>query len=143
MNELRNRSPFGNIGGIIVVILVLIGLYYMVSGIFWLLYQIAPLMLIGALILNYKVVTDFVKYVWKTLGENPLFGVAMIIFSVFAYPLVFAYLLAKAYTSRGKELNDENEFEEYEDLSENALDLDDLERNQQEKMENLDDYFKE
>lgn len=125
------------------IILVLVGLYYMVSGIFWLLYQIAPLLLIGALILNYRVVTDFVKYVWKTLNENPLFGVLMIIFSIFAYPLVFAYLLAKAYTSRGQERDEPSAFDEYEDLSEEPLDLDDLDVPDKEKEERLDDYFKE
>lgn len=143
MNELRNNSPFGNIGGIIVVVLILFGLYYLVSGIFWLLYQIAPLLLIGALILNYRVVVNFVKYLWKTLGDNPLFGIVMIIFSIFAYPLVFAYLLAKAYTSRGRVEQTQPEFDEYEDLSDDALDLEDLEKSNREKIEKTDDYFKE
>ena len=147
MNQFLKRSPFGNLGGIIVMAIVLIGLFFLVGQLFKLLYFLAPILLILTLVLNYRVVIDYGKYVLKTLKENPLFGVVIVVLSFIAYPILFTYLLAKAYLSRNAGSNDgeaSDGFSDYEDLSdEDPLDLGDLERSERTRGEDMEGYFKE
>ena len=60
-------SPLNSIGSIIMMIVVMVAIYYIATGIFSFLAYIAPALLIGALIINYKVVTGYGKTLtlWK------------------------------------------------------------------------------
>ena len=146
MNQFLKKSPFGNIGGIIVIAIIMIGLFFLVGQLFKLLYFLAPILLILTLVLNYRVVLDYGKYVLKTLKENPLFGIVIIVLSFLAYPILFTYLLAKAYLSRNAGDSDGEEgngFADYEEIAEDPLDLEDLERSERNRDDDMEGYFKD
>lgn len=90
-------NPFNAIGAILVAILVFWGLSLAFSLIFKLLAFAAPFLLIGAAIIDYTTITDFVKWVFKMLKENPLMGIAAIMLTVFGFPIISGFLFGKAY----------------------------------------------
>ena len=93
-------SPMGTIGAILTFGLILFGIYYLIKGAYFVLGIIAPILLIATLIIDYKVVTGYIKSIYTNLKKNPLLGIGMIILTVLASPLVAGYLFAKAWMKR-------------------------------------------
>jgi hypothetical protein len=67
-----------------------------VKGFFTLLYWIAPVLLIATLIINYKVVGDYILDLTKTFKRDILWGIAKTAFTILCYPLVIGWLFVKA-----------------------------------------------
>jgi Na+-transporting methylmalonyl-CoA/oxaloacetate decarboxylase gamma subunit len=115
-------SPFGSFGPMIGLILFLALAYFMVKGVFTILGFLAPFLLLGAAILDYTVITDFVKFVLKLLKENPLMGLVAILLVIIGFPAVFGFLFFKAYARRKfknfaeKVEKEKGRFDEYEEV---------------------------
>jgi hypothetical protein len=90
------RNPFSSLISLVILIAVLVGLFFLVSGFIKLLYLIAPVLLIITLIINYRVVADYVLDIGQTFQTDILFGMVKVAFAVFCYPIVIGWLLAKA-----------------------------------------------
>lgn len=152
-----NRFPqqrggqMGGIIGIIVMAVVVIGLFFVVRGIFNLLYFLAPVLLIATLIIDYKIVLNYLKQLVGLFKTNPLYGLGATAFTFFLYPIVFLVLLFRAVTGKGRKRiftaggnSDENaEYAEYEEIDDDldlGLDLDELGRV---KEKQYGKYFKE
>ena len=84
----------------LVMILFFVGMFYLVGGIFKVLTWAAPALLIIALVLDYKTVLNYGKWLIDLVKRNPLMGIGAIALSILAYPLVFTYLMARAYLSK-------------------------------------------
>jgi len=84
----------------VVAVVFVIGLSYLVSGIWSILSFIAPLLLIITAIINHNVIINYVKNLWTRLMTDPLMGIVYILFTVFLFPVVTAYLLGKAYLGK-------------------------------------------
>lgn len=89
-------NPFNAIGAILMLILVFWGLSLAFSFIFKLMAWAAPFLLIGAAIVDYTVITDFVKWIFRMLKENPLMGIAGILLTFFGFPIIAGFLFGKA-----------------------------------------------
>ncbi len=138
-------SQWGGIVGIVMLAVIIIGLFFVLRGIFNLLYFLAPIMLIATLIIDYKVVLDYIKQLGGLFKRNPLYGIGATAFTFFLYPIVFLVLLFRAFA--GKRLarftnntGAEGEFTEYEEVDEEPLDLDDFGKVKEKR---YDDYFRE
>lgn len=79
---------------------VLVGLFFLAKGIFWVLAKAAFFLLAGALLIHYKTVLDFGKWLWNTIRANPLQGIFLTALGVLLYPVLFAYLFMKALVNR-------------------------------------------
>lgn len=130
MQHTNTRSPYNLILGMLVGVLFIVGLFIIARGIFSILSITAPLLLVAALIIRYQAVTDFLAFMLKLLKENPIVGIVAIVFSVLAYPVLFAYLLVKAIFFRKldkiQKAHDKKihgEFVDYEVLEEDTLEL--------------------
>jgi len=73
------NSPFGFFVPLLILAVFFAALFFLAQGIFWLFSYIAPVFLIAALILDYKVVFGFFQFIWKLLKEKTLFGIVAII----------------------------------------------------------------
>lgn len=97
---MQNQKEFqikGNTwGAIALLVIVLIGIFFIARGIFWLLSILAPILLIAAVIIDHKVVLNYVKWLVDMLKRNVLVGLAAVALSVIGYPIVFAFLLGRA-----------------------------------------------
>jgi hypothetical protein len=119
--------------------LVLAGVIFMsiflFRALFRLLYFFAPFLLILALVINYKTVINYGKWLIKSLKNSPLTGVIYIVLTVLGFPFVSFYLFGKAILSRqlkkmntDREIKSQGEFTDFEILDEEPLDLPDYEK---------------
>ena len=138
----RTSNPFGSIGSIIMLALVFILLYYLVSGIFWILSWVAPVLLLITLVIDHKVVTDFGKWTINLFSKNWLYALGTIgvlaalsfiggpnLITGVIFPTIASFLFGKAIFKRKfKQLADRVQNQtsgpvqdvEYEDLTEDA-----------------------
>lgn len=105
---------------IIVLILLFAGLYFLFKGIFWLFTVLAPILFILTIILNFRVVLNFIEFVIARFKTNILVGILFVILTIIFYPLVTGYLFFKAFGSwylkyKMKKIAKER-YVEYEDL---------------------------
>jgi hypothetical protein len=91
-----NGNPVNSIVGIVLMIVFLIGMFYVAQFVFRILYFLAPFMLIATLIINYRVVTGYLQWVLALVKRNPVMGIGAGILTVIGFPIVSAFLLAKA-----------------------------------------------
>lgn len=135
----------GNWVGIIMMVVILVGLFFVLRGIFNLLYFIAPVLLIATLIIDYKVVLNYIKQLGGLFTRNPLYGIGASALTFFFYPIVFVILLFRAFTGKQKqrffgnaEGQREDEFVDYEEIDDEPLDLDEFGKVKEKR---YDDYF--
>ncbi len=89
-------NPFNSITTIIMLVLFFAALIFLIKGIFQIMAFVAPALLIGALIVDYKVVVSYGKMLFNLLKSNILMGIGAVFLTVVAFPVVAAFLLGKA-----------------------------------------------
>lgn len=121
----RGQNPFGTFGPILIMVLVLFVLFYAVKGLFTILSFVAPVLLIATLIIDRKVIFDYVKFIGKLLKENTLVGILGVILTILGWHVVSGFLFAKAIMKRSlnKAINNMEkkvnpDFTEYEEVLE-------------------------
>lgn len=92
----NSNNPFGSIMSLLIFVGILVFLFFVVTSFVKLLYLVAPVLLIATLLINYRVVADYVTGVMETFRTDILFGVVKVLFSFFCYPFVIGWLFAKA-----------------------------------------------
>ena len=134
----------------IIAVLVIAGFFFLAlwiaRGMIRILTLLAPVMIIAAAIINYRVILGYGKWLFNTLKENPIFGILAIIFSIVGFPLVSAYLLFKAISTKKeksevKRLKAKGEYINYEELDEDFLDLSDVKRQKKDIEDKYDDIL--
>ena len=132
----------GGLYGLIATILFFIVLFYIAKGIFWVLTWVSPVLLIITLVLDYQVVTNYLKMLWGMILRTPIMGILSSIISFFAFPVVILFLFGRAwfgYYIRKKQREQaaffqqfqesqqrEEEFVPYEEVIDNRLDDSDI-----------------
>lgn len=91
-----SRSIIGILGIVVVGFI----LYTLFKSILWVLGLLTPFLFIGALVLNYKVVTGFVMGIINGFKTNPAISILKGLATFFAFPVVALYLFVKALISR-------------------------------------------
>jgi hypothetical protein len=95
-----NINPLSLILGFVFIGLFIMAAFYIAQGIFTILMWLAPVLLVATLILDYKVVLNYGKWVLAKFSRSPLSGVTWSLITVFGFPVVIAFLLFKAITQR-------------------------------------------
>lgn len=93
-------NPFGFVGGILLAVLFFVAIFYITKSLFTLLAYAAPVLLILTLIIDYKVVTNYLRWIFQLLKSNAIAGIGMILLTVFGFPFVTTYLFAKSLVKR-------------------------------------------
>lgn len=97
----RNHSIKTNgIVGLLFFLLVLVALYYLAKGVFTLLMWLTPVLLIAALIIDYRSVVGFVKWIGSLFQRNAILGIVVALLAVVLYPLTSGFLFVKALASK-------------------------------------------
>lgn len=136
----RGNGPLGGLGGLLGLAVFLVIGYFLFKGLFTILSYIAPVLIIITAIIDYTVITDYGKFLLKSLKENPLIGILGVVLTIIAFPFVTGFLFFRAYMRRVlrksqsepqekyttyEEIKDEEMYSEYEEVQE--LDLEDIE----------------
>jgi hypothetical protein len=92
----KSDNPWKAIIGVAVIVTFLVGLFMLARFVFTLMYYLSPIMLIAALIIDYRVVLDYLKWVRNTFRRDNISGVLIGIVSIIGFPILSAYFLANA-----------------------------------------------
>lgn len=118
-----NGGPFSSIGAIIFLVLFFLGLFFLARGIFYILSWLSPVLLIATLIMDYKVVTNYLQWVLSLFRTNVVFAIGMVLLTIFGFPIVTGYLFGKAILKRKikkvqaeYETRTQGQFVEYEEV---------------------------
>ena len=118
--------------GLIVSILLLVGLFMLARFVFKILFYLSPFLLIATLILDYRTVTGYLKWVKDLFQRNPMYGVGISLFSVLGFPVlatglflkalfVRRYLKATGQDSRNRNHRKEETFVPFEEIEDEEL----------------------
>ncbi len=126
-----DRSPLATIVGIVISVVVLYVLFSIVGWVISLLYRYSFLILIAALIIDYRVVIDYLKGIKGMFDRSPIYGLLASAATVAFYPFVFLYFLGMAlFKKKVKEARAEadvrrnGQWVDYEELPEEPMDID-------------------
>lgn len=144
----RNSFNFklDGVAGLLFLILFVVGIYFLIQGIYTLLYYASPVLLILALVFDHKSVVNYGKWILRMLQNNVLLGAGIIVLNILAFPFVTAFLFAKALfkkkirdAQQGAEAARATEFIDYEEVKSETLELPPIKK-QKQKEENKGDY---
>lgn len=143
-------NPFNSISSILILVLLFVGLFFVAKSIFTILSWVAPVMLIATLIIDHKVVVGYGKWIFNLLKENFLMGAGAVLLTIFGFPVIAGFLLAKALLYRkvnkmkeAYETQSQGEFVEYEEveeIKEKPLELPRLEKEEQPRAQSNNEY---
>lgn len=127
----KKSDPINTIISLIMLVVVFMLIFFVARGVFRLLTWMAPFLFIATLILDYKVILSYGKYLLRTLERNVIWGIVMTVLTVIGFPLVIAFLFGKALLFRRvktveKEMEEEKtgEYIPYEEVDEEEEFLD-------------------
>lgn len=120
--------------GIVMMVVFFVFLFFILGGLFRILAWAAPVLLILALLINYRTVINFARSIIRLLVNNLLWGILAIVLVVLGFPLVAGYLFVRSLLDRKVRKLEKDylrrkkgEFIEYEEVDEkDRLDLPNL-----------------
>ena len=127
MQDRRNIdvNPFSSIFSILTMVLIFVALFFVAQGIFSILAWLAPILIIATIIIDYKVILGYGKWLLNLLRKDILVGIGGILLTVFGFPIIAGFLFGKALLYRKmKKMNQDfeeeraGEFLEYEEIEE-------------------------
>ncbi len=138
---------FNGIIGFAFMVLLFVGLFFIAKGVFTVLAWVAPVLIILSLLINYRTVLNYLKFMLGLLQRNPVGGIIGILLSFFGFPILAGVLFGKSILDRKvKKLNEayqaekEGEFVEFEEIikseRETKLDLPPMEKQAPVKKDN-------
>jgi len=98
--------------GILIVLFLFMMVWFAITavrGIFMLLSWLALPLFILALVLNHKVVVEYVSWLWRMIKQDTIKGVVFTGLSLLGYPFVSAYLAFKALSNHRWKKSDDDE----------------------------------
>ena len=109
--------------GFVFLILVLVAIFFIAKGIFKLLAFAAPVLILGALIINYRTIVNYFKFILSLIRRSPLTGIIAILLSIVGFPVLAGVLFGKAILDRkvrklqeAHQARREGEYVEYEEV---------------------------
>ncbi len=99
-NQTNIGGAFSGIGCMLMGILTVVAGYFIIKGLYWFLYFLTPVLLVAALIINWKVVAGFGQSLWNLLTRNPLGGLLAVGLTVVAFPFVALFIFLTALGSK-------------------------------------------
>ncbi len=133
--------------GFVIMVGILVFLFFVARGIFRLLSFAAPVLILLALIINYRTILNYFRFLFGLLKRNPLSGILAILLSIVGFPILSGVLLGKAVLDRkvrklqqAHEAHEQGELVDYEEVirpeREDSLHLPPLEKQKPEPKEN-------
>lgn len=96
----KSNGSFRPIAALLMIVLFFVALYYVASFALSLLWYVAPVLLIITLVLDHKIVTNYIEWLWSKIKTNPIVGVLITALSVACFPVVTGYLFSKLLVKR-------------------------------------------
>lgn len=91
----RGTSPFGFFIALLLLGLLMAGLFLFFGLMLRLLYFVGPVLLVIAVVMDYKTVTNYLGGILSLIKRSPLRGIAALLLSIIGYPIVAVFLLGR------------------------------------------------
>jgi hypothetical protein len=98
-HQFRQISPLYLLAGLAFIVLLFAGLFFVAQGIFLILMYLTPVFLIATLLLDYKVLINYGKWLVQKFSQNALSGISWSLITLFGFPVVSAILCFRAWSS--------------------------------------------
>lgn len=86
--------------GVVFLVFAFMAVFWLAKGIFTILAWLAPILLIATLIIDYRIILNYGKWILHQLKTNTLVGVGMSLLTVVGFPVVSFFLFGKALLKR-------------------------------------------
>lgn len=86
----------GGWGCLLIGALTMVLLFYVLRAVMYALYIVSPVLLLAALLINWRAVWDTAREFWAMLLERPIGGLLMTVLAVVLYPITALYLFLRA-----------------------------------------------
>ncbi len=147
----KGYSGTNAIIGIVFLVLAMMAVFWLAKSIFSILAWAAPLLLIATLIIDYRVIINYGKWLMNLLKSNLVSGILFSLLTIVGFPVVSVLLLGRALLNKKvKSLQQEfqqkeqAEFTDYEIVEEEIitpLELPELERRKSVKTDDYEELF--
>ncbi len=132
-NRGNQRNSTNGMVGALFLVLFFVALFFVARAVFNLLAFVAPILFILALVLDYKGVINYGKFILRLVKEQPALGIIAGILSFVGFPVVSGFLFFKAIGKRmikSKLKENQSEYAEFEEVEdeEDFLELPELEK---------------
>lgn len=109
VNSSRSSSGgFGGIGCLIFGALFLVGMFYVLKGLYTFIWWAAPAFFVLALIINWKVVANTGKWIFRLFQNQPFTALIVTALSIYLFPLLtFFWFLSAIGTKRITRMQEE------------------------------------
>ncbi len=98
----NSRTPGGGIGCLIFGVLGLVAAYYILKGVFTILWWAAPFLFVLTLLINWRVVAEAGKGLISLIRRQPLSGLIVTLLAAVAFPITALFLFLSAVGSQSK-----------------------------------------
>ena len=127
--------------GLIMVFAVVFVIYIVIQSIYKLFLVLAPVFLILAAILDYRVLMKFGIVIYELLRFRTLLGILAVIFTVLGFPFVSAALFFNAFMNFRTKRKNKQKYIEYEEVDDGEVEILDLNEFKKVKVDNYEDLF--
>ena len=146
----QENKPFVSLVGALTMILGMVVLFYLAKGIFTILAWLAPVLLVLTLIINHNVVLNYGKWIFNQYrNQNWPVALGSTALTVLAFPFVSLFLFGKAMIMKKiteafpgameqRNVGQADDFVEYEEIHDQHLELPELPKETQEKIDKND-----
>lgn len=126
--------------GILVIAAIIILLFIIIKSIYKLFFILAPVFIILALILDYRVIAKFGILLYNLLKHKPTLGILAIIFSILGMPFIAAAMFFNAFMNFRTKIKNKPKFTQYIEM-ENKKDDFELKKKKEVKVQSYEDLF--
>jgi len=127
--------------GLILVFVVVFVIYIVIQSIYKLFLVLAPVFLILAAILDYRVLMKFGIVIYELLRFRTLLGILAVIFTVLGFPFVSAALFFNAFMNFKTKRKNKQKYIDYEEVDDDEKEILDLDEFRKVKVDNYEDLF--
>ena len=92
----KNPNPFSSLMSLLMFFGVVALVIMIMYGFVKILYLVAPILLVITLVINYRIVSDYLVNIFETFKTDLFMGVVKVAFNALFYPFVIGYLFIKA-----------------------------------------------
>ena len=127
--------------GLILVFAVVFVIYLVIQSIYKLFLVLAPVFLILAAILDYRVLMKFGIVIYELLRFRTLLGILAVIFTVLGFPFVSAALFFNAFMNFKTKRKNKQKYIDYEEVDDDEKEILNLDEFRKVKVDNYEDLF--
>ncbi len=114
MYRTTNNNPLPLIIGVLFFILLMVGFYYLIKGLYAIMLFVAPVLAVIIAVIRYQVYIDYFNWLQRKYKRDILSGITWTVVSIIGFPFLLFFLLFRALTYRAIEKQKKDYFNRYE-----------------------------